>query len=60
MLQQVQVSRAMPFYLAFLERFPTIRTLTETPIADAIRVWGDLGGYKRVVNLHRTAWIVVE
>ena len=60
MLQQIQVSRAVPFYLAFLERFPTLEALAEAPIAEAIRVWGDLGRYKRVVNLHATARIVVE
>ena len=60
MLQQIQVSRAIPFYFSFLERFPTIQALAEAPIADAIRVWGDLGRYKRVVNLHKTARIVVE
>jgi len=60
MLQQIQVSRAVPFYLSFLERFPTLRAPAEAPIADAIRVWGNLGRYKRVVNLHRTARIVVD
>jgi A/G-specific adenine glycosylase len=60
MLQQIQVKRATPFYLAFLERFPTGRVLAEAPIVEAIRVWGDLGRYKRVVNLHWAAWIVVE
>ena len=34
--------------------------LAEAPIADAIRVWGDWGRYKRVANLHRAARIVVE
>ena len=60
MLQQIQVIRAVPFYLAFLERFPTVETLAEAPVAEAIRVWGDLGRYKRVVNLHKTARIIVE
>ena len=60
MLQQIQVVRAVPFYLAFLERFPTVEALAEGPIAEAIRAWGDLGRYKRVVNLHRTARILVE
>ena len=60
MLQQIQVSRAVPFYLAFLERFPTVEALAEAPIAEAIRVWGDLGRYKRVVNLHATARVIVE
>jgi A/G-specific adenine glycosylase len=60
MLQQVQVARAVPFYLAFLERFPTVSDLAAAPLAEAIRVWGDLGRYRRVVNLHRTARLVVE
>ena len=60
MLQQIQVARAVPFYLAFLERFPTVEALAEAPIGEAIRVWGDLGRYKRVVNLHRTARVIVE
>ncbi len=60
MLQQIQVVRAVPFYLAFLERFPTVEALAEAPIAEAIKAWGNLGCYKRVVNLHRTARIIVE
>ena len=60
MLQQIQVSRAIPFYHAFIERFPTIRDLATAPLADAIRVWGDLGRYRRVVNLHRTASLVLD
>lgn len=60
MLQQIQVVRAIPFYLAFLERFPTVRALANAPLAEAIRVWGDLGRYKRVVSLHRTAKLIVE
>jgi A/G-specific adenine glycosylase len=61
MLQQIQVIRAIPFYHAFLARFPTVRDLAAAPLADAIMVWGDLGRYRRVVNLHRAAGqIVVE
>lgn len=60
MLQQIQVARAIPFYLAFLARFPTVHDLAAAPLADAIRVWGDLGRYKRVVSLHRTARLIVD
>ena len=60
MLQQIQVVRAIPFYERFLERFPTLESLAAAPLADAIRAWGDLGRYRRVVNLHRTARLVVE
>jgi A/G-specific adenine glycosylase len=47
-------------YARFLERFPTVETLSAAPLAEAIRAWGDLGRYRRVANLHRTARIVVE
>jgi A/G-specific adenine glycosylase len=60
MLQQIQVARAIPFWEAFLVRFPTPAALAAAPLAEAIRVWGDLGRYRRVVNLHRTARILVE
>src|SRR3712207_3750765 len=58
MLQQIQVKRAIPFYERFLERYPTVGALAGAPLSDAIRVWGDLGRYRRIVNLHRTASIV--
>lgn len=60
MLQQIQVVRAIPFYEKFLERFPTLESLATAPLADAIRTWGDLGRYRRIVNLHRTARIVLN
>jgi A/G-specific adenine glycosylase len=60
MLQQIQVQRAVPFYERFLARFPTVDALADAPLAEAIRVWGDLGRYRRVVYLHETARIVME
>jgi A/G-specific adenine glycosylase len=60
MLQQIQVKRAVPFYERFTERFPTVESLAASPIAEAIRAWGDLGRYKRIVNLHRASRLIVE
>jgi A/G-specific adenine glycosylase len=60
MLQQIQVARAVPFYESFVARFPTPRALSEAPLSEAIRAWGELGRYRRVVSLHRTARILVE
>jgi A/G-specific adenine glycosylase len=60
MLQQIQVVRAIPFYEAFVERFPNVPSLANAALAEVIRVWGDLGRYRRIVYLHRTARIVVE
>ncbi|HET7045484.1 MAG TPA: A/G-specific adenine glycosylase [Gaiellaceae bacterium] len=55
MLQQTQVERVIPRWLAWLERWPTAETLAAAPVADAILAWQGLGYNRRVVNLHRAA-----
>ena len=60
MLQQIQVKRAVPFYEAFLGRFATPRALAEAPLAEVIKVWGNLGRYRRIVSLHQTSRILME
>ena len=60
MLQQTQVDRVIPYYHAFLDRFPTVETLAAGPIADVIRLWSGLGYNRRAVNLQRTAQAVVS
>ena len=55
MLQQTQVDRVVPRYLAWLERWPTVDALAAAPAADVIREWQGLGYYRRALNLHRAA-----
>ena len=43
MLQQTQVDRVIPAYLAFLARFPTLQSLAHAPRAQVIRAWAGLG-----------------
>lgn len=59
MLQQTQVDRVIPKYLAFLEQFPTLQALADAPTADVIRAWAGLGYNRRAVNLQRTARAVL-
>jgi A/G-specific adenine glycosylase len=60
MLQQTQVDRVVPYYEAFLERFPDERALAAAPTSEVIRLWKGLGYNRRAVNLQRTARAVVE
>lgn len=53
MLQQTQVARVVPRYLAWLERWPTPSDLARASPADAIRAWQGLGYNRRALNLHR-------
>jgi A/G-specific adenine glycosylase len=55
MLQQTQVSRVVPRYLAFLERWPTVADLAAASTAEVIREWQGLGYNRRALNLHRAA-----
>jgi len=55
MLQQTQVSRVVPRYREWLERWPDVHALAATPTADVIRAWQGLGYNRRAVNLHRAA-----
>jgi A/G-specific adenine glycosylase len=55
MLQQTQVERVVPRYLAWLERWPTVAALAAASPADVIREWQGLGYNRRGLNLHRAA-----
>jgi A/G-specific adenine glycosylase len=55
MLQQTQVERVVPRYLAWLERWPTVEALAAALAAEVIREWQGLGYNRRALNLHRTA-----
>ena len=60
MLQQTQVERVVPRYLAWLERWPSAEALAAAPRADVIREWQGLGYNRRAVNLHRAAQRIAE
>jgi len=58
MLQQTQVERVVPRYLAWLERWPTAAALAAATAADVIRAWQGLGYNRRALSLHRAASVV--
>jgi A/G-specific adenine glycosylase len=60
MLQQTQVERVIPRYLAWLERWPSAEALAAAPVAQVIREWQGLGYNRRAVNLHQAARHIAE
>lgn len=60
MLQQTQVDRVLPYWHAWMERWPTVYELAQAPVADVIRAWKGLGYNRRAVNLQRAAQAVVD
>ena len=60
MLQQTRVAQGTPYYLKFLEHFPTVHDLAKAPEEKVLKLWQGLGYYSRARNLHATAKIVSE
>jgi A/G-specific adenine glycosylase len=60
MLQQTQVVRVVPYYEAFLERFPDELALGEAPTADVLRLWSGLGYNRRALALQACARAVAR
>lgn len=59
MLQQTQVDTARPYYLRWLQRFPTVAALAAAPLDDVLALWQGLGYYRRARSLHAGAQAVV-
>jgi A/G-specific adenine glycosylase len=59
MLQQTQVDRVLPFYEAWMARWPSASSLAASSPADVIGAWSGLGYNRRAVHLHRAATAVV-
>ncbi len=55
MLQQTQVAQGLPYYLKFLDAFPTVNDLANADEEQVLKLWQGLGYYSRARNLHATA-----
>ncbi len=55
MAQQTRIATVIPYYEAFLERFPDVDALAASPLDDVLKAWEGLGYYGRARNLHRAA-----
>jgi A/G-specific adenine glycosylase len=60
MLQQTTVKAVIPYYDAFLARWPTVAALAAAPLDDVLAAWAGLGYYSRARNLHKCARIVAS
>ena len=60
MLQQTQAARVVPYYTAFLERFPDPAALAAAPSREVLAAWSGLGYNRRAPALQAAARIVAE
>jgi len=59
MLQQTPVTRVLPAWEAWLDRWPTPGALAADEPGEAIRMWGRLGYPRRALRLHECAVAIV-
>ena len=59
-LQQTRVEQGKNHYLNFVERFPTVESLSSAEIDEVLLYWKGLGYYSRAINLHKAAQQVME
>jgi len=55
MLQQTRVDQGLGYYLKFIKRFPTIKSLANADENEVLNYWQGLGYYSRARNLHFSA-----
>ncbi|MXN92846.1 A/G-specific adenine glycosylase [Flavobacterium sp. Sd200] len=55
MLQQTRVAQGLPYFLRFIEAFPTVQDMANAPEEHVLKLWQGLGYYSRARNLHATA-----
>jgi len=54
-LQQTRVAQGTPYYLRFIENFPTVADLANAEEDQVMKLWQGLGYYSRARNLHFAA-----
>lgn len=59
-LQQTQIKQGLPYFIAFLDSFPTVFDLAQAKESEVLKQWQGLGYYSRARNLHKTARYIAE
>ena len=60
MLQQTRVEAVIPYYVKWMNAFPTVQALANASEEDVNAHWAGLGFYRRARLLHKGAALVVE
>lgn len=59
-LQQTRVQQGLPYFLRFVENYPSISDLAKAEEDEVMKLWQGLGYYSRARNMHQTAKLIVN
>lgn len=60
MLQQTQAAVVAPYFMRWMERYPSIQDVAAASLAEVLKEWEGLGYYSRVRYIHEGARYIVE
>ncbi|HMS70236.1 MAG TPA: A/G-specific adenine glycosylase [Saprospiraceae bacterium] len=59
-LQQTRVEQGTPYYLRFMQKWPTVSALAAASEDEILKIWEGLGYYSRARNMHAAAKQIVD
>lgn len=60
MLQQTRAETVISYYERFLQRYPDVQALADTPQEELLKQWEGLGYYSRARSLQKAARVIVS
>ena len=60
MLQQTKVDTVIPYFNAWIQKFPNINSVADASEKSILKSWEGLGYYSRCRNFHRASKIIVK
>lgn len=60
MLQQTQVETVIPYYMRFINEFPTVNDLANAKLSHVMKAWEGLGYYSRARSLYFAAQYILS
>ena len=60
MLQQTQMKTAIPYYIRWIDKFPTLESVAKAKSDRILKLWEGLGYYRRCLNFHKASKIVID
>ena len=60
MAQQTQIKTMLPYYLAWIAKYPNVEALANANMEDVYALWAGLGYYNRARNLVKGAQYIVD
>ena len=59
-LQQTRVEQGLPYFIKFIQKYPTVKDLASANEDDILKLWQGLGYYSRARNLHAASQYITK